>query len=41
MLGEFAAAVIVQSLSHVQLFATPWTAVREGKLKELLGWKHH
>ena len=38
---QFAAIVTVQSLSHVQLSATPWTAVREGKLKELLGWKHH
>ena len=25
-------AVVVQSLSHVQLFATPWTAVRQASL---------
>ena len=25
-------AFVVQSLSHVRLFATPWTAVRQGSL---------
>ena len=33
---QFAAVVTVQLLSHVQLFATPRTALREGKLKSFL-----
>ena len=32
------AAVIVQSLSHVHLFATPWTAARQASLSSTILW---
>jgi len=31
-------AVVVQSLSHVRLFATPWTAARQGSLSFTISW---
>ena len=30
--------VVVQSLSHVQLFATPWTAARQASLSFIISW---
>ena len=30
--------VVVQSLSHVQLFATPWTAARQASLSFTISW---
>ena len=30
--------VVVQSLSHVQLFATPWTAARQDSLSFTISW---
>ena len=30
--------VIVQSLSHVHLFETPWTAVRQAPLSFTVSW---
>ena len=31
-------SVVVQSLSHVWLFATPWTAVRQASLTTTISW---
>ena len=31
-------AVVIQSLSHVWLFATPWTAARQGSLSFTISW---
>ena len=30
--------VVVQSLSHVQLFAAPWTAARQASLSITISW---
>ena len=30
--------VVVQSLSHVQLFATPWTAAQQASLSFTVSW---
>ena len=30
--------VVIQSLSHVQLFATPWTAVKQAPLSSTISW---
>ena len=30
--------VVVQWLSHVQLFATPWTATRQASLTFIISW---
>ena len=30
--------VVVQSLSHVQLFTTPWTAARQASLSYTISW---
>jgi len=34
----FPFVVVVQSLSHVQLFATPWTAARQASLSFTISW---
>ena len=31
-------AVVVQSLSHVRLFATPWTAAHQAPLSSTISW---
>ena len=39
LLGQnFAVVVIVQSLSHVQLFMTPWTAAHQASLSIINSW---
>ena len=32
------APVVIQSLSHVQLFATPWTAAHQDSLSFTISW---
>ena len=35
---EFLHLIVVQSLSHVRLFATPWTAARQASLSLTISW---
>ena len=34
----FSCLVVVQSLSHVRLFATPWTATHKASLSFAISW---
>ena len=36
----FSVSISVQSLSHVWLFATPWTAARQASLSIINSWEH-
>ena len=37
-IGSFAVVVVAQWLSHVQLFATPWTAAHQAPLSFTVSW---
>ena len=36
--GEFMLGIVVQLPSHVQLFATPWTAARQASISLTISW---
>lgn len=40
-MGLGGTAAVVQSLSHVRLFATPWTAARQVSLSFTISWSWH